>query len=157
MQETTTPSAVPLPLPGEHNPPPHGGGVVGSEVTPPTSQCLGSRDCEHLSESQLQQQGQLFQNVKNKGSSYSNLDKLHLADQNHSVAVKVSGPVRPIPQPRLVPCLGLLAGGACMLVGRQGPAAPSVHPTLQPEPRGSPSGLLQKQMENRNAKNPGSH
>ena len=43
---------LPLPLPGLHLPPPCGG-VVGSEVTPSTFQCLGSRDHAHLSESQL--------------------------------------------------------------------------------------------------------
>lgn len=48
---------VPLPLPGQHIPPLHGGVAVGSEVTPSTFQCLRSRDREHLSESQLYHQG----------------------------------------------------------------------------------------------------
>lgn len=83
------------------------------------------------------------------------MDKLHLADQKHSVAVKVSGLVRmrTIPQPRFMSCWRLLAGGARMSIGVDWALLHPYHaPTLQSEPRGclprgSPSLPLWKQLE----------
>lgn len=58
--------------------------------------------------------------MKTEDSSYSNLDKLYLGDRNCSIAVKGSGLVRPILQPRFVPCPCLCTGGAESQQGQTG-------------------------------------
>lgn len=79
----------PLPLPGEHIPPPHGGAAVGSVVTPNTFRLSGKwgswvSGWVTVASLVCRPRDSFSRMWKLKILNHSNLDKLHLADQNHS-------------------------------------------------------------------------